>query len=377
MNSQSSSRCLNCLPKVIIKLPLLSRQVCASCTKSPIRHLLVTLLILHLVTFSFASISLGQERTSVAAIVDGRTITHGEVDESIANKVFALQQQLFALRKAALNNLISRRLLEGEATRKQLSVDELKRQMLDGSVSVPPSQVEELYIENIAVFALMSADEAREKLRLDLEAQVRLKRYRDELARLRAAAKVEFLLEEPRLPTPLRVNSASTGPAEAQVVITEFSDFQCPYCKAVQPVIKEVLRLYPDQVRLDFKHLPLEQHPLAAISAQAAYCGARQGTFWQFHDLLFGANELTREFLDLTANRLGLNVDLFKKCLASSESRIAVIADLREAKRLGIDSTPTFLINGRLLRGAVGLEQFKVAIDRELRATQSSSHGQP
>jgi protein-disulfide isomerase len=328
-------------------------------------------------TLLFASGVQGQERNSVMAVVNGRPITQGEVDDSIPNKVFALKQQLFALRKAALDNLISRRLLENEATRKHLSVDDLKRQMLAGSVSVSPAQIEELYTENLAVFALMSPDEAREKLRLDLEAQLRLKRYRDELAKLRANAKLELLLEEPRLPTPPSTDSASVGPADAEVVITEFSDFQCPYCKAVQPVLKEVLRLYPNQVRLDFKHLPLEQHPLAAISAQAAFCGAQQGAFWQFHDAFFSSDELTRELLDVTATKSGLNLDLFRKCLASSESRIAVNADLREAKRFGIDSTPTFLINGRVLRGAVGLEQFRVAIDRELRTTQSGSHGQP
>jgi predicted DsbA family dithiol-disulfide isomerase len=377
MNSQSSSRCLCCLLNGILRLPLPARQAGGSRAKSSIYRLFAALGILHLITLSLASIVLGQDRNRVVAIVNNRTITSGEVDDSIANKVFTLQQQLFALRKAALDNLISRSLLESEAARKHLSVDELKRQMLAGSVNVPASQIEELYVENLAVFALMSPDEAREKLRLDLETQVRLKRYRDELAKLRAVAKVELLLEEPRLPTPLRANFASLGPLEAQVVITEFSDFQCPYCKVIQPVLKEILRLYPSEVRLDFKHLPLAQHPLAAISAQAAYCGAQQGAFWRFHDALFGANELTREFLDLTATRSGLNLDLFKKCLGSPESRIAVIADLREAKRLGIDSTPTFLINGKLLRGAVGLEQFKVAIDRELRATQSGSHGQP
>src|SRR5687767_15097497 len=251
MNSQSSSSRLTCLPNGIIKLLL---YVCASRANSPIYPLLVALVMLHSMTLSMAAVVVGQERNTVVAVVDGRKITNGEVDDSIANKVFALQQQLFALRKSALDNLISRSLLESEASRKQVTVDELKRQMLGGTVSVPASQVEELYAENLAAFALMSPDEAREKLRLDLEAQVRLKRYREELARLRGAAKVELLLHEPRLPTPLRANSASTGPAEAQVVITEFSDFQCPYCKAVQPVLKEVLRLYPDQVRLDFKH---------------------------------------------------------------------------------------------------------------------------
>jgi predicted DsbA family dithiol-disulfide isomerase len=371
MNSLSSSRYLNCLLNGITRTPLLVRHVCASRAKSPFCSLLGALLILH------SMIVQGQERNAVVATVNGRTITQGEVDDSIPNKVFALQQQLFALRKAALENLISRSLLENEASRQRLSLEDLKQQMLAGPLTVSVAQVEELYAENLSAFALMSPEEAKAKLRLDLEAQVRLKRYRDELAKLRAAAKVKLLLEEPRLRPPRAIDSASTGPADAAVVITEFSDFQCPYCRAVQPVLKEILRLYPNQIRLDFKHLPLEQHPLAALSAQAAFCAAKQGLFWQYQDALFGSADLTREFLDATAANMGLKLDAFRKCLASTESRMAVIADLREAKRLGIDSTPTFLINGKLLRGAVGLEQFKVAIDRELRATQIGSHGQP
>lgn len=377
MRSLSSSSRLNCLLNGIITALVFTAHVCASRAKTPFNNFPGVLLILCSVTLSVAIVVQGQERNTVVAVVNGSTITRGEVDDSIPNKVFALEQQLFALRKAALDNLISRRLLENEASRQRVSVDELKKALLAGSVSVSASRVEELYTENLAVFALMSPDEAKEKLRLDLEAQLRLKRYRDELARLRATAKVQLLLEEPRLPTLRSSDSASKGPAGAQVVITEFSDFQCPYCRAVQPVIKEVLRLYPNQIRLDYKHLPLEQHPLATMSAQAAFCGAEQGAFWQLHDALFGSEELTKELLEVTAARVGLNLDLFRRCLASSESRDAVIADLREAKRLGIDSTPTFLINGKLLRGAVGLEQFKVAIDRELRATQTGSHGQP
>lgn len=376
MNSLSSSEYLNYFLTGLTRPLLLGKHVCGSRATSPRCSLLSGLLLLHVL--SVASMVFGQERNAVVAIVDGRTITQGEVDDSIPNKVFSLQQQLFALRKAALDNLISRMLLENEASQKRISLDDLKQRMLAGQVSVSATQVEELYTENLVAFALMSPEEAKAKLRLDLEAQARLKRYREELAKLRAAARVELLLREPRLPAPTASSSsASTGPADAQVVITEFSDFQCPYCKAVQPVLKEILRQYPNQIRLDFKHLPLEQHPLAAISAQAAFCAAKQGAFWQYQDALFGSTDLTTELLDVTAARSGLDLDAFRKCLASPESRLAVIADMREARRLGIDSTPTFLINGKLLRGAVGLEQFKVAIERELRVTQSGSHGQP
>ena len=375
MNSLSSSKNLPFLVDLSNELPLCPKDVYAS-RATCMSRALNALVLLPLIA-AFAIVAFGQGRETVVAVVNGRSITQGEVDDSALNKIFALQQQLFALRKAALDNLISRNLLETEASRRQVSVDQLKRRMLEEPVSVSPAQVEELYTENIGVFALMSPDEAKEKLRLDLESQARLKRYREELEKLRAEANIQLLLSEPRLPAPKASRSASKGPTDAQVVITEFSDFQCPYCKVVQPVLKEVLQRYPNQVRLDFKHLPLEQHPAATISAQAAFCGSKQGAFWPYHDALFASDELSKEFLDRTANALGLNLDSFRMCLASQESRMAVMADLQEARRLGITSTPTFLINGKLIRGVVALEQFKAAIDHELRAPQIGTHGQP
>jgi len=323
-----------------------------------------------------AALAQSADRDGVVARVNGSPITLREVDSPAAQKIFALQQQIFALRKSSLENLIVRRILETESTRRNVSIEVLKRTLLDGPVDVLPSQVEELYAENLPSFASMSADEAKEKLRLDLEAQARLKRYRAGLLELRRAFNVETFLEEPRLPMPVASGAASIGNRNAEIVITEFSDFQCPFCKGVQPTIKEVLRAYGDKVRLEFKHLPLEQHPLAKTSAQAAFCSGKQGRFWEYHDALFGSDDLSREFFDAAANKAGLQLALFQQCLTSAESRLAVIADLQDAKRLGIDSTPTFLINGKLLRGAASLDQFKSTIDRELKALRNSSAGQ-
>jgi protein-disulfide isomerase len=318
----------------------------------------------------------GQNEEKVVATINGMPIKLSEVDAASTNKLFSLQQQIFALRKAALENQISRRLLESEAARRKVSIEELKILLLAGPVDVSGDQVEELYTENILVFASMSADEARAKIRLDLEAQARLRRYREELAKLKTAANVEVLLDEPRLPIPRTADFASRGPARAEIVITEFSDFQCAYCRAVQSTLKQLLREYGERIRLDFKHLPLEQHSLATISAQAAFCGGKQGRFWEYHDALFSTPDLSKKFLDVAAAKSNLKLPLFQECLASSESRLAIIADLQEAKRLGIDSTPTFLINGKLLRGAVNIDQFKLIIDRELKSLQTGSGGQ-
>lgn len=360
------------------KEPLVRRQVKnfpAPASLNPYRRF-VGFVLVCLSLLAYPGRVKGQNEDRVVAIINGVPIKLGEVDAAATSKVFALQQQIFALRKVALENLISRKVLESEAARRSLSLEALKKVLLAGPADVLQGQVEEVYAENIAVFASMSPDDAKEKIRLDLEAQARLKRYREELAKLKTAATIEVFLDEPRLPMPRATDFASKGPQRAEVVIIEFSDFQCPYCRAVQPTLKQLLREYGERIRFDFRHLPLEQHSLATASAQAALCAGKQGKFWEYHDALFSTEELTREFFNTAATRSNLKLPLFQACLASVESRLAVIADLQEAKRLGIDSTPTFLINGRLLRGAASLDQFKLIIDRELKSLQPASGGQ-
>ena len=184
----------------------------------------------------------GQNEDRVVATVNGTALRLTEVDAAATAKIFSLQQQIYALRKSALENLISRKVLEIEALRRNISVDQLKNQLLSGPVNISPDQVEVVYLENLAAFGAMNADEAKEKIRFDLEAQARLKRYREGMAKLRQTLKVELMLDEPRLPVPAKTDFASTGSPSAEVVITEFSDFQCPYCKAVQPTLKQLLR---------------------------------------------------------------------------------------------------------------------------------------
>lgn len=241
------------------------------------------------------------------------------------------------------------------------------RRLVAGKVEVLTSQVEQVYVENASVFASMSPDEARLRIRLDLENQARMRNYREELARLKGGAAIELRLDEPKVSLVDGGEAAnSTGAKEAAVTITEFSDFQCPYCKDTQPAIKRVLKSYESDVRLVFKHLPLEIHPHAFAAAQAAVCAGRQGSFWSYHDGLFAAESLSPETLTELATGLRLNVPEFKACLDSEASRMAVLSDVREAKRLGISGTPAFVVNGRLIRGTLGFEQLKDAVEREL-----------
>src|SRR6185295_15133741 len=116
-----------------------------------------------------AGSALSQSHETVVASVNNIEITEKQVDDSVATRIYPLQQQLYAIRKAALENLVVSKILESEAAARGISLEELRRQLTLGEINVTRAQVEEAYTQNASFFASMSPDEARERLRLDLE----------------------------------------------------------------------------------------------------------------------------------------------------------------------------------------------------------------
>lgn len=318
----------------------------------------------------------GSAFSQTVASVNNVEITQQQVDDSVATRIYPLQQQLYAIRKAALENLIVKKILEREAAVRGVSIEELRRQLTLGEISVTRAQVEEAYTQNESFFASMSPDEARERLRLDLENQARMQYYRAGLEALRKKWVVQVNFPPPAFVAKLDDGvSPARGATKPVVTIVEFSDFECPYCNAVQRTLKQVLESYGGEVRLVFKHLPLEGHRNSLPAARAAYCAAEQDRFWQFHDVLFGAKELSPTVFSQIANDLGLGLQKFQECLNSEQSRAAIVKDLETARLFRIESTPSFVVNGKLIQGALSFADFQKIIQQELsqRATQKQS----
>ena len=310
---------------------------------------------------------LGQTPETVLARVNDKEITQKQVDDSIAAQIYPLQQQLYAIRKAALENLVTRKILESEAAGRGVSVEELRRQLTQGEINVTAGQVEEAYKQNASYFASMSPDEARERLRLDLENQTRMKNYRAGLEALRKKWPVSIDFSPPVFVSELDDGvSPVKGSANPRVTIVEFSDFECPFCNQVQSTLKQIVESYGRDVRLVFKHMPLEGHRNAFPAARAAYCAAEQDRFWQFHDALFSAQDLSPPALERIASELGLAPAKFQTCLNSEQSRAAIVKDLEAARLYRIDSTPSFIVNGKLIKGAVSFADFQKIIEQEL-----------
>lgn len=309
----------------------------------------------------------GQAPDTVLATLDGYEITLKKVDESVAERIYPLQQQLYAIRRAALENLVAARLLESESAARGIAIDELRRQLTAGEISVTRAQVEEAYAQNASFFAAMSPDEARERLRLDLENQARMKHYRAGLEALRKKWSVKLSFPPPQFVLELDDGvSPAKGAVKPLVTIVEFSDFECPFCSAVQATLQQVLEHYGKEVRLVFKHLPSEGHRNSLAAARAAYCAAEQDRFWQFHDALFAAGNLTPGVFTEIAADLGLGKEKFLACMNSEHSRGAIVKDIETARLFRVESTPAFIVNGRLFKGALSFAEFQKIIEREL-----------
>ena len=161
----------------------------------------------------------------------------------------------------------------------------------------------------------------------------------------------------------------SIGPEDAPITIVEFSDFQCPFCKRFQDeTAKQLLAGYPGKIRFVYRHLPLTSiHPEAFPAAEASMCANAQNAFSEYHDKVFeNQDKLGRELYTQIASDLNLDTVAFEDCLNTGKYKDLVQQDSDFALNLGVQSTPTFFINGLALVGAQPLSAFTQLIDKEL-----------
>jgi len=210
----------------------------------------------------------------------------------------------------------------------------------------------------------------------------------EQLARARALvehgtprAKVyAALMKDAEQPSPpekkhLEVPSSAParGDARAPVVIQEFSDFECPFCKRVEPTLLELEKEFKGSIRIVWRNMPLPFHAHALLAAEsAAEVLAQKGpaAFWEYHDLLYGAqgteDGLERVSLDFFADKLGLDMTRFTAALDHHDHEVEVKADAAAATAIGINGTPGFLINDYYLSGAQPAAAFRRLIKRAL-----------
>jgi len=176
-------------------------------------------------------------------------------------------------------------------------------------------------------------------------------------------------------PRPSDLIGASPKRGVGKTIVVEFSDFQCPYCAKAHEELQALLQRRGKDVTFVYKHFPLSQiHPQALPAARAAWAAGRQGQFWAYHDALFAnQNRLGDPLYREIATALKLNLERFDQDRRDPASLQAIQADLDQAERLGLNGTPTLVINQRFLMGPITVETLEKQLDQELTANPSKS----
>jgi len=312
---------------------------------------------------------------SKVAIVGNRTVTRAELEERVRPKLIQIENQRYEALSDGLNELIADELEKQEAAVRGISPGVLEAQEIDAKVTDPTDQeVQNVYDANKAQLAGQTLDQVKPRIVQYLKQQRLEQRRAAFVEELKQKHKTTIMLRPPAFEVATAGRPEKGGGAKAPVTIIEFSDYQCPFCQRAEGVVDQVMHAYGNKVRLVFRDFPLPIHPQARPAAEAASCANAQGKFWEYHAKLF-ANQsaLGEEQLKEYAKDVGLDPAKFEDCLTQKPFSAAIDKDLSEAAKLGINGTPAFFINGRLLSGAQPFEKFKEVIDEELRAKGAAS----
>jgi protein-disulfide isomerase len=318
---------------------------------------------------AFSVPAVGQDSSSVVAEIAGRKITAEELGEKEAGKLLQARYKYYLAQRDALEHFIEDQLLEMQAKKESVSVDELLKRHVSINVQEPTEDQLRFYYEGVQTDDTYEV--ARPKI-IDTIRQLRMNKAREAyLTALREEYSVVVELNQPAGHVEAG-NDPRLGSDSAPVQLIEFADYECPYCQKVNPDLARLREQFGDQVSLVYKDFPLPMHPLAAKAAEAARCAGAQGKFWEFHDSLFQTKKLQVSDLKQEAGALKLDTAVFDKCLDSGEQRDTIKKDTLEGQRLGLTGTPSFFVNGHFMSGAIGYTKLRETVLQELAALNTA-----
>ena len=276
---------------------------------------------------------------------------------------------------SALDSLIRERMIAAESKKTGKTADELLLAAMGGTATPSEVEVAAWYSANQARIKGRTLDQLRPQI-VDLLTKQRRSEAASTLEqRLRAEHNVKVAYEPFRL-TFANTGAPTLGNPDAPVTLVEFSDFQCPYCQATAPILKQVAEKFGDKVQIVYRQFPITSiHPFAFKAAEASLCANEQGKFWELHDAMFAdQKKLAVSDLKATAKRLGLDAKKFDTCLDTGRYVEQVQNDLREGSRSGVNGTPAMFINGRYVDGgSVPFTTVEALINKELARINSKS----
>jgi protein-disulfide isomerase len=332
------------------------------------------IIILMVLAFSVTTLCGGQNE--VLATFDGGSITQKDIEKNNEQEFYDIRMKEFQVKQQAALESAREKIFETEAKKRGMAVDKfVETELSKRRANVNEDMMRQFYENNKLrinqPYALVK-DRIRQQLINNQE-----KGAKDSLtAELFKNYNFKFNLKEPQAPVLNIVNDGKPywGKVDAKVVITEFSDFECPYCRQMQPDVQRIKAEYGGKIKWVFRNFPLDFHAQAMPTHIAAQCAGEQKKYFEFQTRVFAIPYKGRE-LDMSAAQLenvaqgiGLNMGAYKQCFADTNGaqRSAIEADMRYGQKIGVRGTPTIFINGVLFQQERSYESLKEAIEKQL-----------
>jgi protein-disulfide isomerase len=327
-----------------------------------------------LLAISVSTLCGGQNET--LATFDGGSITTKDIEADNEQEFYEIRLKEFQVKQQATFEKAREMIFAAEAKKRGITVEQLvESEMAKRRGNVGEEQIRQFYEYNKSrinqPYALVR-DRIRQQLVNNNE-----KGARDALtSELFKAYNFKFSLQEPVAPTVKISNEGKPfwGKPDAKVVVTEFSDFECPYCRQMQPDVQRLKAEYQGKIKWVFRNFPLDFHPQAMPSHIAAACAGKQGKYFEFQSRVFAipyngrSLDMSQSQLDGIAQAIGLNMQNYRQCAADRDGAIKaeIEADMRYGQKIGVRGTPTIFINGVLYQKERSYEAMKQAIDKLL-----------
>lgn len=307
----------------------------------------------------------------VAAKINGQEISMAELEKGIESDLFEAESRLYEIKLNKLRQIVLERLIAADPRKKDLSDNDFLEKYVTKAKRPSRKEIND-FIKERQIPAENVTEEFRGRVEQFLMVEARRKSIEDWMGKQTAKNPVEVYLPVPQRPifNVDIVGAPFLGKDAAPVTIVEFTDLQCPFCAKAHQTISKILKKYGAKVKLVWKNFPLPFHNEARLAALAARCAYDQGphAMSKLIDAIFAQqNAITLDSILGMAKKNGLKVDDIKNCVATGKYASIIEQDILQGQSLGIASTPTFFINGRLLNGARPLEEFTQLIDEELK----------
>lgn len=295
-------------------------------------------------------------------------ITYADLQKKEAALLFAADTAYYDAERQAIDALIDDLLLQQQAAKEGVTVDQLIEKHVKSSLPPDPSE-EALHVYYEGVETAEPFDAVRDKILAGLRDHRMKKAKAAYLLSLRQQTPITLRLPPPR--TSISLSGVPVrGTQNAPVVLTEYADYECPYCQQIQPAIAKLEKEFPGKLAIAYKDFPLPIHANAQKAAEASHCAAAQGKYWEFHDLMLEKKRTDLVAVKQFARDLKLDGEAFDKCLDSGAQAAEVKKSVDEGNSIGLSGTPMFFVNGRFVNGA-SFEKLRDAISEELSAVEN------